>query len=122
MNIVGLILGALVGAIFSGLIIWIVGKLGWGIEVDGFGPAYVAALVIAVLNVFANWVWGVIGYTPEGGWLGAVTHLILAAGFMVAAGNWVKGLRVKGFSGALIASFFIAAVGWLVTLGLNALI
>jgi len=121
MNVIGLIIGVLIGALFSGLIIWIVGKLGWGLEVDGFGPAYLAAIIIAILNGFANWLWGVIGYTPEGGWLGAVTHLILAAGFLLAAGSWVKGLRVKGFGGALIAALIIAAVGWLITWGLTAL-
>jgi len=122
MNIVTLIIGVLIGSLFSGLIIWVVGKLGWGIEVDSFGPAFLTAVVIAVLNAFANWLYGVIGYTPEGGWLGAVSHLILAAGFILAAGSWIKGLRVNGFSGALIAAFAIAAVGWLITWGITLLI
>ena len=47
MTIVGAIIGILIGALFSGLIIWIVGKLGLGLEVSGFGPAFVAAIVIA---------------------------------------------------------------------------
>lgn len=122
MEIVGLIIGILIGALFSGLIIWVVGRLGWGIEVDGFGPAFLTAIVIAVFTSLANWFWGIIGYTPEGGWLGAVTHLILAAGFLVAAGSLIKGLRVKGFSGALIAAVAIAAVGWLVGWGVNLLV
>ena len=41
MTIIGAIIGILVGALFSGLIIWIVGKLGLGLEVSGFGPAYI---------------------------------------------------------------------------------
>lgn len=122
MNIVSIIIGTLIGALVTGFIIWVVGKLGLGIEVDGFRPAFIAAIVIAVLNAFANWLWGVIGYTPEGGWLGAVTHLILAAGFLQAAGSWVKGLRVKGFSGALIAALAIAAVGWLIAWGITQLV
>ena len=64
----------------------------------------------------------VIGYTPEGGWLGALTSVIIAAGFLVAAGSWIKGLRVKGFSGALIAALAMAAVGWLITWGIVQLV
>ena len=122
MSVIGSIIGVLIGALFSGLIIWVVGKLGLGIEVDGFKPAYLAAIVIAVLNAIALWFWGVIGYTPEGGWLGALTSAIIAAGFLVAASSWVKGLRVKGFFGALIASLAIAAVGWLLAWGVSILV
>ena len=122
MEIVGLIIGILIGALLSGLIIWVVGKLGLGIEVDGFGPAFLTAIVIAIFNAFANWLWGVLGYTPEGGWLGAVTHLVLAAGFLVGAGSLIKGLRVKGFVGALIASVAIAAVGWLISWSVSLLV
>ena len=39
MTIVGAIIGILIGALFSGLVIWIVGKLGLGLEVSGFGAA-----------------------------------------------------------------------------------
>ena len=63
MSIIGSIIGLLIGALFSGLIIWIVGKLGWGIEVSGFGPAFVAALVIAVLNILVTWLLSVLGIT-----------------------------------------------------------
>lgn len=122
MNIVGLIIGILLGAVVSGFIIWIVGKLGWGIEVDGFGPAFLTAIVISVFNGLANWFYDVINFTPEGGWAGAVTHLVLAAGFLIAAGSLVKGLRVKGFTGALIAAVAIAAVGWLIGSGINLLV
>jgi len=122
MNIIGLIIGALIGALFSGLIIWLIGKLGWGLEVDGFKPAYLAAILIALFNAFANWLWGVLNYTPEGGWLGAVTHLLIAAVFLLAAGQIIKGLRVKGWGGALLAAVIMAAVGWLITWGITSLV
>ena len=122
MNVIGVIIGILVGSIVSGFIIWVVGKLGWGIEVDGFGPAFLTAIFISVLNGLANWFYDVINFTPEGGWVGAVTHLVLAAGFLVAAGSLIKGLRVKGFTGALIAAVVIAAVGWLIGGGVSLLV
>jgi len=117
MTVVGVIVGILIGSLFTGLVIWVVGKLGLGLEVKGFGPAYVAAIVIAILNALVAWLLGALGVTIGGGFLGAVIHLVIAAIVLMAAGNFVKGLVVKGFTGAVIASLAIAAVGWLVTWG-----
>jgi putative membrane protein len=122
MEIVGLLIGILLGALFTGFIIWIVGKLGLGIEVSGFGPAFVAAIVIAVLNGLVSWLLGALGVTIAGGFLGAVIHLVIAAIVIMLAGNFVKGLAVKGFLGAVIAAVAIAAVGWLVTWGVSLLV
>ena len=117
-TLVGVIIGILVGALFSGLIIWVVGKLGWGIEVDGFGPAFLAAIVIAVLNAFTAWFWNLIGFESAS----IPTHIILTAGFLVAAGSLVEGLRVKGFLGALIAAVVIAAIYWLIGLAVGSVV
>ena len=40
-------------------------------------------------------------------------NLIIAALVLMLAGNFVSGLRVKGFLGALIAAIAIGLVGWL---------
>jgi len=122
MTIVGAIIGILIGALVAGLIIWIVGKFGLGIEVSGFGPAFIAALVIAVLNTLVAWLFGVLGVTIGTGILGAVINLIVAALVLMVAGNFVKGLVVKGFTGALVASLAIAVVGWLIALLLGGLV
>lgn len=45
--------------------------------------------------------------------LGAIVNLIIAALVLMLAGNFVSGLRVKGFLGALIAAIAIGLVGWL---------
>ena len=111
MEIVGLIIGILIGALLSAVIIWIVGRLGIGIEVDGFGPAIIAALVIAVISQVLTWVLGLLGIDML--LLGAIVHLIIAALVLMLAGNFVSGLRVKGFLGAVIAALAIGAVGWL---------
>jgi hypothetical protein len=63
MNILGIIVGILLGALVTGLIIWIVGKLGLGLEVSGFGPAYIAAIVIAVVSGVILWLLGLLGIT-----------------------------------------------------------
>lgn len=122
MSIIGLIVGILIGALFTGLIIWIVGKLGLGLEVSGFGPAFVAAIVIAVLNGVVAWLLGVLGITIGSGFLGAILHLVIAAVVLLLAGRFVKGLVVKGFTGAVVAALAIAAVGWLIAWGVSLLV
>lgn len=122
MAIFGLIIGLLIGAFFSGFIIWIVGRMGLGIEVNGFGTAFIAALVIAVLTALIHWIWTLFGYSPPSGLWGAIIALIVSAGILVSAGSFVKGLKVNGFSGALIASAAIAAVAWLINWGVSFLV
>jgi putative membrane protein len=121
MNILGIIVGILIGALVTGLIIWIVGKLGLGLEVDGFGPAYIAAIVIAVVGGIVMWLLGLLGITIGGGLVGAIVHLVIAAVVLLISGRIVSGLRVKGFIGALVAAIAIGAVGWLITLLLGAI-
>ena len=114
MTILGVIIGILIGAFFTGLIIWIVGKLGLGLEVSGFGPAYVAAIVIAILNGIVTWLLGVHGVDLGAGFVAALISLVIAAIVLLLAGRFVKGLVVKGFLGAIVAAIAIAAVGWLI--------
>jgi putative membrane protein len=121
MNILGIIVGILIGALVTGLIIWIVGKLGLGLEVDGFGPAYIAAIVIAVVSGIILWLLGLLGITISSGLVGAIVHLIIAAVVLMISGRIVRGLRVKGFGGALVGAIAIGAVGWLITLLLGAI-
>ena len=62
MSIIDLILAILVGALISGFNIWIVGKLGLGLEVSGFGAAFIAAIIIAVVTGLINWLLEHAGY------------------------------------------------------------
>jgi putative membrane protein len=120
--LLGLIIGILFGALFTGLIIWIVSKLGLGLEVSGFGPAFVAAIVIAILNAIVTWLLSVLGINMGGGFVNAILQLVIAAVVLMLAGRFVKGLVVRGFTGALVAAVAIAAVGWLITWGLSLLL
>ena len=53
--VVGLIIGILIAAVFSGLIIWLVSKLNVGLSVDSFGWAMLAGLFIgAITNLLAH--------------------------------------------------------------------
>ena len=113
MSILGLILGIVIAALFSAVVIWIVGKLGLGLTVSGFGAAFIAGIVIAVVGGLVTWLLGAFGITIGGGLLGAIIHLIIAALVLMFAGNMVKGLKVNGFGGALVAAIAIAVVAWL---------
>ncbi len=120
MTIIGLLIGVVIGALISGLVIWIVSKLGLGLEVDGFGSAFIAAIIIAIVGGIINWLLGVLGITFGGNWLAAIIQLIIAAVVLMISDRLLKGLRVAGFVGALVAAIAIGAVyfliGWVVTL------
>lgn len=116
MNIVGLLIGVVIGALISGLVIWLVSKLGLGLEVDGFGAAFIAAIIIFLVGAIINWILGALNIPMGSGWIGAIVHLIIAAVVLLISDRILKGLRVAGFVGALVAAIAIAAVYWLLGL------
>jgi len=112
MTVIGALIGVVIGGLFSGLIIWGVGKFGLGLEVDGFGSAFIAAIVIAIVGGLINWLLGVVGISIGGGWIGAIVHLIVAAVVLMVSDKLLSGLKVAGFGGALIAATAIGFVHW----------
>ena len=114
MSVLAIIFGILIGALFYGLIIVIVSNLGLGLEVSGFGPAFIAAIVVAVVGWLITWLLGVLGITIGAGLLGAIINLVLSAIVLMIAGRFIKGMVVKGFTGALVAAIAIGAVAWLI--------
>jgi putative membrane protein len=121
MSIVAVIVGILIAALISGFVIWIVGKLGLGLTVSGFGAAFIAAIIIAVVSGLVTWLLGALHITIGGGFLGAIVHLVIAAIVLLISGRIVPGLQVKGFLGALVAAIAIGVVAWLLSLLLGAL-
>ena len=113
MTIVALIIGIVFGALISGFVIWIVSKLGLGLEVDGFGSAFIAAIIIALVGGIVTWLLNLLGISIDGGWFGAIIHLIIAAVVLMISDRLLKGLRVAGFVGALVAAIAIGVVYWL---------
>lgn len=115
MEILPFILSILVGALVLGLVLMVVSRLGLGLHVSGFGPAFIAAIVIAVISAIVIWLLGVLGITITGGLLGAIVWLVIAAIVLLLADRFVKGMEVKGFTGALIAAIAIAVLYWIIT-------
>ena len=111
MSPVSILIGVLVGALFTGFFIWLIARISSLMEVSGFGPAYIAAIVIAVLNGLVKWLLG----STLGGNGSALIYWIISAIVLLIAGRMVKGLKVNGFGSALLAAAVIALFDWLVT-------
>jgi uncharacterized membrane protein YvlD (DUF360 family) len=107
-----LIVTAIIGLI-SGLIIWIVGKLRLGLKVDGFGSAFIAGIVIAVVAMSITLLLSFSGVQDSEGLVGGIVHLIISAIVLMISDKILPGLKVAGFTGALVASIAIGAVYWL---------
>jgi putative membrane protein len=110
----GTIIGIIVALLVSGLIIWIVGKLGLGLTVSGFGAAFIAAAVIAIVSGVIAWLLGLVGLTLGAGLVGGIVTLIVSAIVLLISGSFVPGMQVKGFIGAIVAAVAIAIVSWIV--------
>jgi putative membrane protein len=115
--IVGFIIGTLVAAVLSGVIIWLVGKLNVGLSVNSFGWAMLAGLFIGAITNFLNRL--LPGMNEI---LAMVVHLVIAAAVILLAGKLFSGVKVDGFKGALIAAVAIAVVGLLLAYVLVALL
>ena len=119
MDFIALIVSIILGALLYGLVIWVVGRMGMGMEVDGFGPAFIAALVIALVAGIVNWLLSVLGIQIGGGWLSALVNLVIAAIVLMISGSFVRGMRVNGFVGPLVAAIAIGVVAWLINIVLG---
>ena len=105
--IIGLVLGILIGAVISGFIIWLVSKFNIGLSVDNFGWAMVAGLFIGVItNLIMYFVPGL------GDVVNAIVQLLVAAAVIVLAGKVFSGVKVDGYSGALVAAVLMALISF----------
>jgi putative membrane protein len=108
------IISFLVALIVSAVVIYIVGRLNLGLTVSGFGAAIISALVIAIVGAIVYWLLGLLGITIGGGLLGAIIYLIIAAIILMISDRFVAGMKVNGFTGAIVAAIAIGVVTWIV--------
>jgi putative membrane protein len=114
MDLFGLLFSIVLAGLLSGVVIWIVGRLGLGLVVSGFVPAFLAAFVIAILSGLINWLLRQLGISLDGGILGGLIHLFIAAAVLLISSRFVKGVMVQGFVGALVAVIAIGVIGWII--------
>ena len=115
-SIIGLAIGVLLTAIFSGILIWVVGLLGLGLTVDGFGPALVAGIAIALVGGAITWGLMALGIRIQSGLLRAAINTVLGAVVLLICGQLLPGLTVNGVAGALVASIAIGVIAWVLSL------
>ena len=108
-----ILISFLIAIVTSAVVIWIVGRLGLGLTVDGFMGAIIAAIVIAIVGAVILWLLGLIGLTIGGGWLGLIVYLIVAAIILMISDKFVPGMQVNGFVGAIVAAIAIGIVTWI---------
>jgi putative membrane protein len=111
----GYIFSFIVALIVAALVIYIVGRLNLGLTVSGFGAAIIAALVIAIVGTIVLWLLSALGLTFGGGLLGVIIYIIVAAIILMISDRFVPGMKVNGFTGAIVAAIAIGVVAWIVT-------
>ncbi|MFN2138791.1 MAG: phage holin family protein [Candidatus Promineifilaceae bacterium] len=110
----GYIIGLVIAFLVSALVIWIVGQLGLGMEVTGFGGAIIAAIIIAIVSAIVAWLLGLIGIQlGMPGLVGGLITLVVAAVVLMISDRFTSDLKVNGFTGAIIAAIAIGVVSWL---------
>ena len=113
-TIIGTILAfALIWAV-GAVVLMIVGRLNLGLSVDGFGSAFIASAVISIVAAIITWLIGLIGIKVGNPTLiGALVSLIVAAVVLLVSDRFVKGMKVNGFGGAIIAAISYGVIAWL---------
>ena len=99
--------------LISSFLIWIVGKLQLGLEVNGYGTAFLAGLITAIFSGIITWLLSTAGFQDGNGFFGGVVHLVISAIILIIGSRILQGLRVSGFKGAIVASLAIGAFYWL---------
>ena len=113
-TIIGTILAfALIWAV-GAVVLMIVSRLNLGLTVDGFGSAFIASAVISIVAALITWLIGLIGIqVGNPGLIGALVSLVVSAVVLLISGSFVKGMKVNGFVGAIIAAISYGVIAWL---------
>ena len=105
--------------LISAVVIWIVGRMNLGMEVDGFMSAVWAALVIAIVSIVIIFLFNLIPFVNNldqmHGLIGALIVLIVSAVVLMVSDKFLSGMKVNGFSGAIIAAIAIGVIQWLLS-------
>jgi putative membrane protein len=80
-----------------------------GFEVDGFGPALIAALVVGLLNVTLGWLLSLLTF-PLVWLLPNLMMLLIDAVVLYFAAKLVPGFRIKGFLAAFIGAIVLVLI------------
>ena len=96
--------------------IWLVGKLGLGLQVSSIWAALVAGLSITVVFFLLSMILALLGISPSEGLATGIVNAISVLIVLLLANRIGKGLRVTSFTGALFSAIAIAVLTWLIGL------
>jgi putative membrane protein len=113
-SILATLLGiALIWAV-GGVILLIISRLNLGLNVENYGAAFIASAAISIVAGLITWLLGLIGITLGGaGLIAAVVSVVVSAVVLLIADRFVKGMKVNGFAGAIIAAISYGVIAWL---------
>jgi uncharacterized membrane protein YvlD (DUF360 family) len=115
-SITGMIIGLIIATTVNSIIIWIVAKLGLGIEVKNFGTAIVAAFLAALIGLglskISSQLFGASGQTYGG----IALHIFGSALVLLLVSKLLSGMQTKGFFGAILAAISIGVLYYLISL------
>lgn len=114
MEILSAIVNIVLMLVFAAVVIMIVSKLNAGLVVADFKSALIAAAVIAIVGGVVSWLLGFLNL-GIGILLGVIVYVIVAAIVLLISDKFVKGMKVDGFAGAIMAAVAIATLNWLIT-------
>lgn len=97
----------IIGLVVSALILIVVSKILPGFEVDGFGPAIIAALVIGLVNGTLGFILRILTFPINFLTLGLFSFVITALMILLAS-KIVPGFKINGFWPALYGALLIA--------------
>jgi putative membrane protein len=80
-----------------------------GFDVEGFGPALIAALVVGLLNVTLGWLLSLVAF-PLVWLLPRLMMLLIDAVVLYFAAKLVPGFRIKGFLAAFIGAVVLVLI------------
>ena len=113
-SILAMILTLVLLWVVGAVVLMIISRLGLGLAVDGFGAAFIASAVITIVAGVINWLLRTIGINVgNANWLGALISLVVAAVVLLISDRFVKGMKVNGFVGAIIAAISYGVIAWL---------
>lgn len=119
MKLTGLAIGVGISAVMSGILIWVVGLFGLGLEVDGLIPAFIAGFAIALIGGVITWLLMRFDLRVSNGFVRFVINALLGAVVLLLCAQILPGLTVNGFLGALVASVAVGIIAWLLSLPLK---
>jgi putative membrane protein len=102
-------------------VIMVISHSGLGLTVDSWRAALVVAATISILASLAVAFLRLIGPGVNyPNWFGALVALVVAAVVLLVSGRFVKGVKVHGFAGAIVAAIsygvIVLLLEWLIVL------